>query len=39
MRVVLRDKPFCTVFFPKDWSQEKIDKWLWQYYNHNNLLH
>ena len=39
MRVVLQDSPYLSVYFPPNWTQEKIDIWLAKWYKNNNQTH
>jgi hypothetical protein len=39
MRVVLQDKPYISVYFPSNMTQESIDTWLAKWYSSRNLTH
>ena len=39
MRVVLQDKPFISVYFPKNMTQKSIDTWLAKWYSARQLTH
>jgi len=39
MRIVLQDNPYISVYFPSNWTQEKIDIWLAKWYKNNNQTH
>jgi len=39
MRVVLQDKPYISVYFPKHWTELQKDIWLAKWFKNRNQTH